>query len=107
MPNSITAGRLLESLHAESPAVCDAVTAAAGLSAERASAARAGSVRLSLSEQFRLSEATAIIAPDFAPHALRLRGRVLSARTVDASERIDRPRDLVDDRWERAAELRS
>jgi hypothetical protein len=103
MSNQTTAGRLLESIHAESPAVCDAVTAAAGLSAERANAARAGSSRLSLSEQLRLSEAVATIAPDFAAQALRLRGMVLSARSIDASERIQR--DLFDDPWERGAQV--
>jgi hypothetical protein len=102
--NQTTAGRLLESIHAESPAVCDAVAAAAGLSAERAGAARAGSIRLSLSEQLRLSEAGALVAPAFAPQALRLRGSVLSARSGDASERIQR--DLFDDPWEQAAQLR-
>jgi hypothetical protein len=103
MSNQTTAGRLLESIHAESPAVCDAVTTAAGLNAERGGAARAGSIRLSLSEQLRLSEAVATLAPDFAAHALRLRGIVLSARSMDASERIQR--DLFDDPWERAAQL--
>ena len=98
-----TAGRLLESIHAESPDVCDAVAAAAGLSADRAGAARAGTMRLSLSEQLRLSEAVAMVAPNFAPQALRLRGTVLSARSVDASERIQR--ELFDDPWERAAQL--
>ena len=103
MSHQTTAGRLLESIHAESPTVCEAVTAAAGLSADRASAARAGSTRLSLSEQLRLSEAVATIAPNFAGQALRLRGIVLSARSTDASERIQR--DLFDDPWERAAQL--
>jgi hypothetical protein len=81
MPNVTTAGRLLECLHAESPAVCDAVAAAAGVSAERASAAMTGELLLTLSEQLRLSEAAAVLAPDFTPHALSLRGRVLAART--------------------------
>src|SRR5215467_13538762 len=103
MPNQTTAGRLLESIHAESPLLCDNVAAVAGLSAERASAARGGGIRLSLSEQLRLSEAVATVAPSFAPQALRLRGIVLSARSVDASERMQR--DLFDDPWERAAQL--
>ena len=107
MQNLTTAGRLLESLHAESPAVCDAVASAAGLSAERTNAAMAGSVRLTLSEQLRLSEAAAVLAPDFAPHALRLRGLVLSARSVDTSEKVERLRDPINDPWERAAQLRS
>jgi hypothetical protein len=81
MPYPTSAGHLLESLHAESPDVCEAVTSAAGLSAERATAAMVGSLRLSLSEQLRLSEAAAVLAPDFTQHALRLRAQVLSARS--------------------------
>ncbi len=107
MPNVSTAGRLLERLHSESPALRDAVASAAGLSAERANAAMSGSILLSLSEQLRLSEAAAVLAPDFTPHALRLRGRVLAARSTDTTEVMDPRRDPADDPWERAAELRS
>lgn len=101
-----TARRLLECLYAESPTVCDAVASAAGLSTERTIAALGGSVRLSLSEQLRLSEATAVLAPDFTSHALRLRGVVLAARSVDGSEASPRRRDPAIEPWERAAELR-
>lgn len=107
MSNQTTAGRLLESLYAESPAVCDAVASAAGLSAERASAARSGAVRLTLSEQLRLSEAAAILAPEFKPHALRLRGHALSARSIESSEASARARDVFEDPWERAAQLQT
>lgn len=107
MPHVSTAGRLLECLHAESPALRDAVASAAGLSADRANAAMSGVIVLSLSEQFRLSEAAALLAPDFAPHALRLRGRVLAARSNVTSDVAEPHRDLAVDPWERAAELHS
>lgn len=107
MPHVSTAGRLLECLHAESPALRDAIASAAGLSVDRATAAMSGAIVLSLSEQFRLSEAAVLLAPDFTPHALRLRGRVLAARSTDTTEMPDPRRDLPADPWERAAELRS
>lgn len=102
-----TARRLLECLYAESPTVYDAVASAAGLSADRANAAMVGTVRLSLSEQLRLSEAAAILAPDFTPHALRLRGLVLTVRSADTTETAEWQRDPATDPWERAAQLRS
>src|SRR5262249_30451066 len=98
-------GRLLELLHAESREVCEAVTAAAGLSPERVSAAMSGTIRLSLSEQLRLSEAAAVLAPDFTPHALKLRAQALSARSVYANETSDRLPLPVSDAWDRASEL--
>jgi hypothetical protein len=107
MAHVSTAGRLLECLNAESPAILGAVASAAGLSVERANAAMTGETVLTLSEQLRLSEAAAVLAPDFTPHALRLRGRVLAARSTDTSETIDPRRDLANDPWERAAQLRS
>jgi hypothetical protein len=107
MSHVSTAGRLLECLNAESPALRDSVASAAGLSSERADAAMAGEIVLSLSEQLRLSEAAAVLAPDFTPHALRLRGRALSARSNATSDRADPRRDVGDDPWERAAQLRS
>jgi hypothetical protein len=106
MTQLTTARRLLECLYDESPAVYEAVASAAGLSTERTNAVLGGSVRLSLSEQLRLSEATAVLAPDFTPHALRLRGLVLAARSVDGSETVPPRRDPATDPWERAAELR-
>jgi hypothetical protein len=104
MSHISTAGRLLECLNAESPALRDAVASAAGLNAERANAAMTGAVVLSLSEQLRLSEAAAVLAPGFTPHALRLRGRALAARSTDTSDAIDPRRDLNNDPWERAAQ---
>ena len=80
-----TAGRLLDALNSMSPAARDAVALAAGLSPERADAAMIGALRLSLSEQLRLSEATVVLAPKFARHALRLRGQVLAARSYEAT----------------------
>jgi hypothetical protein len=105
MPNPTTAGRLLASLHAESPEVCDAVAAAAGLSAERVTSARTGALRLSLSEQLRLSEATALLAPSFTPDALGLRAQVLSARSAYSADGVDPRRDPVNASWDRAGEL--
>ena len=106
MPNPTSAGRLLESLHAESPAVCEAVTTAAGLSPERVTGAMVGTIRLSLSEQLRLSEAAAVLAPDFTPRALKLRAQVLSARSVYTNESDGLPRPAADV-WDRAGELHS
>jgi hypothetical protein len=103
MPNLTSAGRLLESLHSESPEICDAVASAAGLSADRVAGAMRGGERLSLSEQLRLSEATALLAPAFTADALRLRGHVLSARSMHASEVGESQRDPAVDPWERAA----
>src|SRR5215472_13321570 len=103
MPNLTSAGRLLESIHAESPATCDSVASAAGLGAERVMGAMRGSLRLSLSEQLRLSEAAAMLAPAFTAEALRLRGHVLSARSIDTSEVAESHRDPAVDPWERAA----
>ena len=66
-----------------------------------------GAVLLTLSEQLRLSEAAAVLAPDFTPHALRLRGRALAARSMDTTDAIDPRGDPTNDPWERAAQLRS
>jgi hypothetical protein len=95
-----TAGRLLEALNAMSPAARDAVAHAAGLSAERADAAMIGALRLSLSEQLRLSEATVVLAPKFARHALRLRGQVLAARSYEARELVEQHSETPPQRWE-------
>ena len=107
MQELTTARRLLECLHAESPAVCDSRGVRRRSDLDRAHAAMIGSVRLTLSEQLRLSEAAAVLAPDFTPHALRLRGLVLAARSVDTSEAQERRRDPAMEPWERAAQLRS
>jgi hypothetical protein len=105
MTNPTTAGRLLDSLRAKSPELYDGVVSAASLSIERASAAMLGNLRLSLSEQLRLSEAVALVAPDFMSRALELRDQVLSARSVDSSEGVAPRRDRLSDPWAQAAEL--
>jgi len=106
MTQLTTAGRLLECLHGESPAMRDAVADAAGVSPERADAAMIGALRLSLSEQLRLSEATVVMAPQFTRYALRLRGQVLAARSFEAGDLVECHREPPIDRWERVAQLR-
>ncbi|MDB4874409.1 MAG: hypothetical protein JWM41_855 [Gemmatimonadetes bacterium] len=106
MPQATTVGRLLHELHSESPAVRDLVVRAAGLSAERADGAMSGDVKLSLSEQLRLSEATLLLAPDYARDALRLRGQALAARSYESGEFVESHRDAPIERWERSANLR-
>ena len=92
-PNT-TAGRLLETLNEVSGPVRDAVASAAGLTTERVDAAMTGSLRLSLSEQLRLAEATIVVAPKFTSDAVRLRGQVLAARSVEARDLVVRGNDL-------------
>jgi hypothetical protein len=106
MPQPTTVGRLLNELHAASPAVRDLVVRAAGLSVERADAAMSGDAKLSLSEQLRLSEATLLLAPDCGRNALKLRGQVLAARSYESGEFVDSHRDSPVERWERSANLR-
>ncbi|HEY9225292.1 MAG TPA: hypothetical protein VIP11_01510 [Gemmatimonadaceae bacterium] len=106
MSQNTTAGRLLESLRDESPAVRDAVTLAAALPAERADAAMVGALRLTLSEQLRLAEATIVTAPKFRRDALRLRGQVLAARSFEAQELVERHRDPPVQRWEVSSQIR-
>jgi hypothetical protein len=100
MAQLTTAGRLLEQLHETSPAIREAVVYAAGLSTDRADAAMRGALRLSLSEQLRLSEATLVVAPKFSRDAMRLRTQVLAARSYEAGELIDAHREVPVDRWE-------
>jgi hypothetical protein len=95
-----TAGRLLDALNAVSPAARDVVAHAAGLSTERAEAAMIGALRLSLSEQLRLSEATVVHAPKFTRLALRLRGQVLAARSYEARELVEQHAETPPQRWE-------
>jgi len=78
-----TAGRLLTHLYDKSECLGDAVATASGIQLERARGASIGATRLTLSEQLRLSEATALVAPAFARLALRLRAQVLAARSHD------------------------
>jgi hypothetical protein len=106
MPQITTAGRLLEDLHDESPAVRDAIVYTAALSLERADAAMAGSLRLSLSEQLRLAEATMRAAPRFKREAMRLREQALAARSYESKELVERHRDVPAQRWETSSQLR-
>lgn len=105
MTQQTTAGRLIAQLYKESEQTADAVTAAAAIRTERAHAAMIGAVRLTLSEQLRLSEATALVAPAFTRQALRLRGQVLAARSYEEGDVI-RHTDAPVERWERSSQLR-
>lgn len=100
-----TAGRLLAHLYKESSQIGDAVATAAGIPPERARAAMTAELRLTLSEQLRLSEATTLVAPGFTRQALRLRGQALAARSYEDGavlQHLDPPAE----RWERSAQLR-
>jgi hypothetical protein len=100
-----TAGRLLNELAKVSTATRDAVIDAAGIDAGRADAASIGALRLTLSEQLRLSEASARLAPTLMRAAFTLRGQALAARAYEegaVAVHSDRPAE----RWERSAQLR-
>jgi hypothetical protein len=105
MTHTTTAGRLLSQLYGDSVRLGDAVAGAAGIQLERARAALNGSTRLTLSEQLRLSEATALLAPRFTRQALRLRGQALAARSYENGDVLLHT-DLPAERWERSAQLR-
>jgi hypothetical protein len=105
MAQMTTAGRLLNDLERDSITLRKTVVHAAGIVMERAESAMRGTSRLSLSEQLRLSEATALVAPDFARQAARLRAQVLAARSFESGDvecRLEAPAQ----RWERASGLR-
>jgi hypothetical protein len=106
MPQTTTAGRLLEYLNDESPAVRDAVVYTAALTPERADAAMDGSIKLSLSEQLRLAEATMMAAPRFKREAMRLREQALAARSYESKDLVERHRDAPAQRWEASSQLR-
>ena len=105
MTQITTAGRLLNQLFRESEAVRDAVATAAGILPERAHSAMNGEVKLTLSEQLRLSEATTLIAPQFSRQAMRLRGQALAARSYEEGN-VLLHQDSPAERWERSAQLR-
>ncbi len=106
MSQLTTAGRLLFDLHEESAAVCDAVVRAAGVSTDRADAAMNDGARLSLSEQLRLSEAVALMAPRHARTAVRLRSQVIAARSFENGDLVERQPGPGSERWERSSNLR-
>jgi hypothetical protein len=106
MSQLTAAGRLLADLFREGQTVRDTVVNAAGVSIERADAAMDGSLKLSLSEQLRLSEAAPVVAPKFVREATRLRSQVLAAKSFESGELVDSRREGPCDRWERAAQLR-
>lgn len=105
MTQITTAGRLLHRLYQESEQVRDTVTVAAGILPERAQAAMAGALRLTLSEQLRLSEATATMVPRFSRQATRLRVQALAARSYEEGN-VLLHQDSPAERWERSAQLR-
>ena len=105
MTQPSTAGRLLADVYRESPALRDSVASAAGVPPERADDAANGMVRLSLSEQLRLSEAVILMVPQLSRQALRLRGQVLAARSYEAGDTQTHSEAPVG-RWESSAQLR-
>jgi hypothetical protein len=105
MTEITTAGRLLADLNREGTTVRDAVASVAGVSIERVDAAMSGSLRLSLSEQLRLSEATPAVAPKFARDATRLRSQVLSAKSYQSRELVEPQHDAPIERRDRSADF--
>ena len=89
MTQLTTAGRLLANLNREGAALRDAVANAAGVTIERAIAAMSGMLRLTLSEQLRLSEATTTVAPAYTRDATILRSQVLSAQSYESPVLIE------------------
>jgi hypothetical protein len=89
MSQLTTAGRLLANLNREGAALRDAVANAAGVTIERAKAAMTGMLRLTLSEQLRLSEAATTIAPAYTRDATILRTQVLSAHSYESPVLIE------------------
>jgi hypothetical protein len=106
MPQLTTAGRLLLDVQEESPALCDAVIRAAGIASDRAEAAMHEGARLSLSEQLRLSEAAALMAPRHARTAVRLRGQVIAARSFENGDLVERQPGPGSEKWERSSHMR-
>lgn len=104
MSQVTTAGRLLGELNQESTVLRDLVATEAGILVERVEATMTGELRLSLSEQLRLSEATIVLAPQFTRQALWLRGQVLSARSVESREAYFHS-DALADRWEHSSQV--
>jgi hypothetical protein len=105
MTTMTTAGRLLNHLNTESAQMREAVATAAGIAPERAAGAMTGDVRLSLPEQLRLSEATALLAPRFSREALRLRAQAVAAQLYEDGD-VLLHQDSPAERWERSAQLR-
>jgi hypothetical protein len=106
MSQITTAGRLLADLYREGQTVRDTVLNAAGVSIKRADEAMSGSLKLSLSEQLRISEAAPVVAPKYARDATRLRSQVLAAKSFESGDLVDCRREAPADRWERSAQLR-
>ena len=100
-----TAGKLLQSLAREAGQF-DLVIITADLDPARAEGAKRGDLTLSALEQFRLAEATLLMAPAFRRQALRLRGQLLATRDYVSSEFATRHSDPVTLRWEREARMR-
>jgi hypothetical protein len=105
MTQFTTAGRLFGLLYKHSEQVGDAVANESGIPLEQAHAAVVGAARLTLAEQLRLSEATAVLAPGFVRQALRLRAQVLAARSYEQGDVMNH-QDSPAERWERSALLR-
>jgi hypothetical protein len=106
MPQVTTVGRLLQDLSRVSRTTYETVVRAAGLSCERAAECMTGELKLKLSEQLRVSEATMLFAPDFARAAARLRSQVLAARSFEHGELVESHAESPAMPWEREASLR-
>lgn len=100
-----TAGRLLNELAKDSLETRDTVIDAAGIETVRADAASLGALRLTLSEQLRLSEAVARLAPALTRAAYGLRRQALAARAYEDGA-VAVHTELPAERWERSAQLR-
>jgi hypothetical protein len=96
-----TAGRLFQTLNGDSASKRDAVADAAGIAPDRAAGAMIGALHLTLAEQLRLSEATLVVAPEHKRDALKLREKVLSARSDEAGDLVDRRGDPPTQRVEK------
>jgi hypothetical protein len=101
-----TAGRLLAELHRESPALGEMVACGAGILHHRVEGVMRGDVRLTLSEQLRLAEATIVLAPAFASRAARLKNQALAARSFESGDLVIRHGQNPVEPWERATQLR-
>ena len=106
MSQLTTVARLLVELQRESPALRDAVLGAAGVSLDRADATSRGALRLSLSEQLRVAEATLVVSPAHQRAARRLRAQVMAARSYESGDAVERHYGAPSDRWERTPQLR-
>ncbi len=106
MPQVTTAGRLLQDLDRVSHTTYEAVVRTAGITSEQAGECMAGVLKLKLSEQLRVAEATMLISPEHTRAATRLRTQALAARSFENGEVAASHSDAPVLPWEREANLR-